>query len=116
MIKGTTSAPFIKKSIGSVPAKYETVVYMNQESKKKGFGSNSERFTDALSRLSTDKEPGPGSYLQEYDTNFMLKKSESFSRKGYGNGFISKHDRFKDNSLWYSKYQPGPGSYEASTH
>lgn len=47
----------------------------------------------------------------------MLKKSDSFSRKGFGNGFISKNDRFKHNefSQAYS-YIPGPGSYTASTH
>jgi hypothetical protein len=46
----------------------------------------------------------------------MLKKSESFSRKGFGNGFISKYERFKDNSLFYSQFQPGPGSYVNSVH
>jgi hypothetical protein len=46
----------------------------------------------------------------------MLKKSESFSRKGFGNGFISKDDRFKNNTLFYSRFMPGPGSYDASTH
>jgi hypothetical protein len=30
--------------MGSVPTKYETVVYLNESGKKKGFGSNSERF------------------------------------------------------------------------
>lgn len=50
MIKGTTSAAFIKKSVGSVPSKYETVVYMNAESKKKGFGSNSERFLESITK------------------------------------------------------------------
>ena len=43
VVKGTTSAAFMKRSMGSVPAKFETVVYMNEQ-KKKGFGSNSERF------------------------------------------------------------------------
>ena len=50
MIKGTTSAAFIKKSMGSMPAKYETIVYMHADSKKKGFGSNSERFWEDLAR------------------------------------------------------------------
>lgn len=46
----------------------------------------------------------------------MLKQSDSFSRKGFGNGFISHLDRFKNNDLYYSKFMPGPGSYTASTH
>lgn len=44
LIKGTTTAAFIKKTTGSVPSKYETIVYMHADAKKKGFGSNSERF------------------------------------------------------------------------
>ena len=46
LVKGASSAAFFKKSMASVPsAKFDTVVYYNQESAgKKGFGSNSERF------------------------------------------------------------------------
>ena len=47
----------------------------------------------------------------------MLKKSDSYSRKGFGNGFISKMDRFKPhNDSSYVSRAPGPGSYSASTH
>ena len=48
IVKGTTSAAFIKKSVGSVPSKYETIVYLQAEAKKKGFGSNSERFIESI--------------------------------------------------------------------
>ncbi len=63
LIKGTTSAAFIKKSTGSVPSKYETIVYMHAESKKKGFGSNSERFKGMIGKPDSEEEPGPGSYI-----------------------------------------------------
>ena len=29
LVKGTTTAAFMKKGMGSVPSKYETVVYLN---------------------------------------------------------------------------------------
>jgi len=44
-VKGSASAAFIKKGMGSVPTKFETIIYMNNDTKSmKGFGSNSERF------------------------------------------------------------------------
>ena len=89
LIKGTTSAAFIKKTMGSVPSKYETIVYMQADSKKKGFGSNSDRFQDIVSKPENEEEPGPGSYLKDNNLNFMIRQSDSFSRKGFGNGFIS---------------------------
>mmetsp|Transcript_6310 Transcript_6310/g.4754 ORF Transcript_6310/g.4754 Transcript_6310/m.4754 type:complete len:140 (+) Transcript_6310:154-573(+) len=112
LVKGSTNAAFLKKNLSSMPAKYETVVYV--EEKKKGFGSNSERFfgsyfgrTDAS--ISQDEKPGPGSYIS--NLNHMVRQSDSLSRKGLGNGFISKVDRFHDSKLYYSKFMPGPGSY-----
>ena len=39
----------------------------------------------------------------------MLKKSDSFSRKGFGNGFISKFERFKNSDVSMHSYFPGPG-------
>lgn len=41
----------------------------------------------------------------------MNKQTDSLSKKGYGNGFISKTDRFKNNTLWQQRWLPGPGSY-----
>lgn len=102
--------------MGSVPSKYETIVYMHADSKKKGFGSNSERFKGIFARPDTEGEPGPGSYINQSIMDSMLKKSDSYSRKGYGNGFISKFDRFKNNDLFQYSHLPGPGSYTASTH
>ena len=91
---------------------------MNSESQKQGFGSNSERFKGIFSKPpQIDGElPGPGSYLSEANLNYMMKKSDSFSRKGFGNGFISKFNRFKQADLSMHSYFPGPGQYSASTH
>jgi hypothetical protein len=53
--------------MGSVPGKFETIVYMN--AKKKGFGSNSERFIgEGLgpkvgSGGEGEGKVGPGTYL-----------------------------------------------------
>ena len=43
----------------------------------------------------------------------MIKVSDSLSKKGLGNGFVSKVDRFKDNR-WENFWRPGPGSYAES--
>jgi len=46
----------------------------------------------------------------------MLKKSDSFSQKGFGNGFVSKSNRFIANNNYFQSFLPGPGSYSVSTH
>jgi hypothetical protein len=46
----------------------------------------------------------------------MIKVSESFSKKGFGNGFISKAERFKDEHFLTLPAMPGPGAYVTSTH
>jgi hypothetical protein len=51
--------------MGSVPGKFDTIVYLNSETKIKGFGSNSERFNVNTSRFEMETEPGPGSYLSD---------------------------------------------------
>jgi hypothetical protein len=37
--------------------------------------------------------------------------TDSNSKKGFGNGFISSSQRFTDTELQRSKYKPGPGQY-----
>ena len=109
LIKGATSSAFIKKGVGAVPSKYETIVYLHADSRKKGFGSNSERFTGMYSTgasgtgggVDPEDMPGPGSYTSETLLNQILKNSESHSKKGFGNGFISKSDRFKAHEHFY---------------
>lgn len=60
---------------------------------KKGFGSNSFRFGAMV-----NDNPGPGAYVDPENvthSNFKLQ-SDSYSRKGYGNGFIKNDkDRFR---------------------
>lgn len=64
-----------------------------------------------------EDEPGPGSYLWESNSlNHMIKESESFSKKGLGNGFISKADRFKNDELARIMGMPGPGTYVSAIH
>ena len=92
------------------------MAYQIQDTLKKGFGSNSLRFVGPQSYHNSGLDPGPGQYLNENSLNQMLKKSESFSKKGLGNGFISRVDRFKNGELYLRSYNPGPGSYTASTH
>jgi len=41
----------------------------------------------------------------------MNRDTDSYSKKGLGNGFISKNDRFKNRNLNVAKFTPGPGSY-----
>jgi len=38
--------------------------------------------------------PGPGTYFKELD--LIGKQTESFSKRGLGNGFLSKLRRFKE--------------------
>lgn len=105
LVKGSTSAAYNQKTLGSIPTKTETIVFMDPQTKRSAFGSNSQRFLDSLTNKQTDEtDPGPGSYLNDSSTNLMLKRSDSFSTKGFGNGFLSKLDRFKNNSLFYSQF------------
>ena len=107
LYKGTTAHAFTKKAIGSIPSKFETVLYPQGNEIKKGFGSCGFRFNDhALDN------PGPGTYIdpKKITGSSMKLVSESFSKKGYGNGFISTSDRFRIEN--YYPYQiPGPGTY-----
>jgi len=109
LYRGSTANAFTKKTIGSIPSKFETVLYPQNNITKKGFGSNGFRFTAQVS-----ENPGPGSYIDPINrvNSSMRLTSDSFSRKGYGNGFISTSDRFRIEN--YQPYQiPGPGAYKA---
>ena len=56
--------------------------------------------------------PGPGQYFNDLDILGKEKKHESYSKKGYGNGFLSRLRRFKDGKdFGYFVNIPGPGSY-----
>ncbi len=108
LCKGAVASAYTKRSIGSIPARMETVLYP-QESLPvpKGFGSNAFRFSESHSEV-----PGPGTYLDpsKLVASSLRLVSDSYSRKGYGNGFISQRERFRIEN--YLPYQvPGPGSY-----
>lgn len=106
--KGPTINAYTKRNIGTIPSKYETVLYPQGSPSGKGFGSNTYRFNS-----SNIDSPGPGSYVDPKKTSVasLRLSCDSYSKKGYGNGFISKNDRFRiDNYLPYQT--PGPGSYK----
>jgi hypothetical protein len=108
LYKGATANAFTKKTIGSIPSKFETVLYPQNSAMRKGFGSNCYRFSGAVT-----ENPGPGAYIDpaRTSTDSFRMASDSYSRKGYGNGFIGSRERFKIEN--YQPYQiPGPGAYK----
>ncbi len=108
LFRGSTSNAFTKKTIGSIPSKFETVLYPQNGGTRKGFGSNGFRFVAQVS-----ENPGPGAYIDPMglSVNNFRQTSDSYSRKGFGNGFVSKSDRFRIEN--YQPYQvPGPGAYK----
>lgn len=91
----------------SIPSKYETIVINNDV--KKAFGITTNRFP-----LHREFSAGPGTIL---NLGSYLNSSNStidstiYSKKGLGNGFISKVDR----NIFNQKYinaGPGPGLYK----
>eukprot|EP00826_Nyctotherus_ovalis_P042105 TRINITY_DN4298_c0_g2_i1.p1 TRINITY_DN4298_c0_g2~~TRINITY_DN4298_c0_g2_i1.p1 ORF type:complete len:391 (+),score=56.56 TRINITY_DN4298_c0_g2_i1:57-1229(+) len=107
LCRGSTSHAYIKKTIACIPSKFETVLYPQGNTTKKGFGSKGFRFATRLS-----DNPGPGSYFDSVNSSLQFA-SESFSKKGFGNGFVSTCSRFRIEN--YYPYQvPGPGSYKIS--
>lgn len=100
--QGRTQMPTTTSA--SIPSKFETILYTGA-TEADGFGKRTTRFQPQLVDL-----PGPGAYHKSSNPE---SKSDSFSKKGYGNGFVSKTNR------WYMPDQggvplhfPGPGSYE----
>jgi hypothetical protein len=105
IFRGCANNAFTKQTLGSIPSKYETVLHPLRE-KRKGFGINAMRFSTEY-----NDNPGPGSYIDCEMLATVKLNSDSFSQKGYGNGFISQTKRFKIEN--YHPYQtPGPGKYE----
>ena len=89
----------------TIPARYETTLSKARtEERERPFGTSSKRFPRTRNAL-----PGPGSYHSE---STIEGKSESFSKKGYGNGFVSASGR---TSFGRGSFTPGPGAYESNT-
>lgn len=90
-------------SVGSIPSKFETIVYKNTNNK--AFGSSELRFSSAENDM-----PGPGYYPLPSQSVIISGEKESLSKKGYGNGFASSSER-NPFSAKYLNCGPGPGSY-----
>lgn len=91
-------------SAASIPSKFETILYSG-DTEVDGFLSRVARF-----KPKQDDLPGAGSYHKDSSMEF---NHDSISKKGYGNGFVSKTDRFfYVNQSGAPAYFPGPGSYQ----
>ncbi|EAR94531.1 sperm-tail PG-rich repeat protein (macronuclear) [Tetrahymena thermophila SB210] len=103
LIKGFIRDASSKISVGSIPSKFETIVYNNNNNK--AFGSSQLRFSQQDSDL-----PGPGYYEAPTNTTILFGEKESISKKGYGNGFVSTAERNTFQTR-YLNSGPGPGTY-----
>ena len=113
--RGPNWNAFNRETLGSIPRKSENILFQEKNSEsKKGLMSQSERFTH-YQKIESVKfsYPGPGNYKMgnSLDTT-SVSTNPSFSSKGYGNGFVSKYDRFDDPKAYYEKFYPGPGQYK----
>jgi hypothetical protein len=88
----------VPKPVPSIPTKYETIINPSQLKEKDGFGTSTQRFA-----FSENAQPGPGSYHHQMA---WLNDSGSIGKKGYGTGFVSKHQRFTYKPSYTG---PGPG-------
>ena len=96
----------------SIPSKFETTLNPNAR-ERKGFGGQAPRFSDEA----VVDQPGPGYYASNTGTS-LLKKSDSISKKGYGN-LASQTERFPIYSTVGGtrlSITPGPGAYVATGH
>ena len=86
---------YTKTSLGSIPTKLEkTLIDTKKEKKTNSIFSPQEQYESE----------------SNYNPSSFKTKSVSLSKKGYGNGFISKTERF-DNGF-NDKYRPGPCEYK----
>lgn len=108
LVKGNVSSSYVKTANPSVPSKFETQLFDNNQ-ENKGFGSKSIRFFDFIS-----EDPGPGSYTNDDVLSTLGKTKQSHSKKGFGNGFISKVERFPSEIDYRAYFLPGPGAYASS--
>ena len=98
--KEADSLPF-----SSIPTKYETL--LTKTDMKKGFSSTTPRFAVGV----RNELPGPGAYFSDERTSFLMK-TDSLSKKGYGNGFVSRTERLSNDKV--IDFRPAPGQYEPS--
>lgn len=106
--KGFIQEAASKTSVGSIPAKFETIIYKTDN--KKAFLSSTSRFFTADSNARDN--PGPGNYISaEPKVESHIQNQESLSKKGYGNGFVStcQRDTF---TAKYRNQGPCVGQYD----
>lgn len=108
IIKGNVVNSYSKIANPSVPSKFETQLFDNNQ-ENKAFGSKSIRFFEYI-----NEDPGPGSYTEEKSTSLMGKNKLSHSKKGFGNGFISKVKRFSSDIDFDGYFIPDPRAYSSS--
>ena len=95
---------FTKTSLGSIPSKIEKTLLKTETNiplttsinNSLSLNSSETKFNSTTANESTLSYKDPKNY------------SKSFSSKGYGNGFISKVERF---NKYFKEYTPGPGDY-----
>lgn len=95
----------------SIPSKYSTTLF--DKSKLSGFGSSDMRFTSM--DFFEDPCPGPGTY-ESMSNSTLSEINPSFSKKGYGNGFVSDKDRGVAMGANFVNRGPGPGAYTTGYH
>jgi hypothetical protein len=108
LVKGNVANSYVKTVNPSVPSKFETQLFDNNQ-ETKAFGSKSIRFFGNV-----NEDPGPGSYTNEDTTSLMGKSKQSHSKKGFGNGFISKQERFPSEIDYKAYFIPDPRAYSSS--
>jgi hypothetical protein len=119
--RGANWNAYNRESLGTIPRKSENILFKEHTNEKKGFLSQSERFSVRRGNESIKfSYPGPGTYslgnISNNDVSIYKTTctsiNPSFSSKGYGNGFISKAERFDDPREYYERFYPGPGEYK----
>lgn len=81
------------------------------------FGSsNSERFPSQIWERHNESI-GPGTYNPQAFSTIKDQSiiKPSFSKLGYGNGFISSNERFKEEDIITPFWNLGPGKYESQS-
>ena len=107
------ATPVSKRAQASIPSKFETTLLVGTK-ERNGFGNRSHRFKDA-----TTEVPGPGQYGCPKAGGVVVRQQVtcgSVSSRGFGTGFVSKTDRFREEELRQrlERQIPGPGTYASA--
>eukprot|EP01028_Stygiella_incarcerata_P013256 TRINITY_DN81721_c0_g1_i3.p1 TRINITY_DN81721_c0_g1~~TRINITY_DN81721_c0_g1_i3.p1 ORF type:complete len:137 (+),score=27.71 TRINITY_DN81721_c0_g1_i3:150-560(+) len=94
----------LRRSSGSIPSKYETILNVG-EREKRGFGSSSFRLVDARGN---DEGPGPGAFHME---GSLREGFMDLTRSKRGTGGLASREKRWFNLPSSTFNPPGPGSY-----